>query len=66
MLKVKLTYNGKDYVVKDKLESLDTTYIWREGNYACDCNRALFIQRQCDPEFPDMECGNQIKLKAIQ
>lgn len=29
-------------------------YIWREGNYACDCNRSLFFQRAGGTEDP---CG---------
>lgn len=32
----------------------DDDYIWSEGNYACDCNRAIFFNRprphQCGQE----------------
>jgi len=41
-------------------------YMYDEGNYSCDCNKSLFIQRQCDPKFPEMKCGDKIKLLSIE
>lgn len=50
-------------------------WMWAEGNYACDCNRALFICRSCDdemyPDFceegePDLPCGRTIKLLDLK
>lgn len=32
-------------------------YIWREGNYACDCNRSLFFARAGGEEEIDYDCG---------
>ena len=35
-------------------------YMWTEGNYGCDCNRALFHARARgvpDPEEKDLVCG---------
>ena len=33
-------------------------YMWREGNYRCDCNRALFFARAGgEPEPDDPPCG---------
>lgn len=33
-------------------------YIWSEGNYACDCNRANFFARAAGEDDPDRECGD--------
>ena len=38
---------------------------FEENNYSCDCNRSLFIQRYCDEDFEDMDCGEEIELKDI-
>jgi hypothetical protein len=49
-------------------------YQYVEGNYACDCNRSLYIVRHCDnaPEaWPDedeegaMPCGQRIELVSL-
>lgn len=71
--KIILRYGDKTYVVFDDLFIFDgdsdeisptygSNYMWEEGNYSCDCNRSLFIQRQCDPDFPEMECGEKIEM----
>ena len=36
-------------------------YMWTEGNYACDCNRSLFLGL-----VPEWNCGDAIKLKSIK
>lgn len=73
-MKFKLEYNNKFYIVEDELCSPDPDseckipYIWEDGNYACDCNRSIFIQRCCDENFPKLPCNvdeNQIKLIDI-
>ena len=39
-------------------DSHDNWYMWTEGNYSCDCNRALFHARFRDvPEPEDPPCG---------
>lgn len=46
-------------------------HMWREGNYSCDCNKRLFLARECgiDPEFDDEDhenpCGDFIELTSI-
>lgn len=40
-------------------------YMWEEGNFDCDCNRSLFIGEHCDASFPEMECGEDIKLISL-
>ena len=32
-------------------------YMWSDGNYGCDCNRALFFARYRGEEELDFECG---------
>ena len=41
-------------------------YMYEEGNYACDCNRSLFIERHCNDEFQEMGCGDEIKLVSLK
>ena len=33
-------------------------FLWSEGNYACDCNRALFFARAANGEDIDHPCGS--------
>ena len=33
-------------------------YMWSDGNYSCDCNRALFFARAADEDDDiDIQCG---------
>lgn len=68
-IEVVYEYDGKTYTTKQDHyiweQEGDWEYIYREGNYSCDCNKALFIQRQCDPDFPDFTCGDKIKMVSL-
>lgn len=70
-MKFKLEYNNKFYIVEDELcksdpdSECEIPFIWEDGNYSCDCNRSLFIQRCCDKDFSDFPCGHEIKLIGI-
>lgn len=35
-------------------------YIWCDGNYACDCNRALFFARAAGEADPNQACGGDV------
>jgi hypothetical protein len=35
-----------------------STFIWDDGNYACDCNRATFFAEAVGEPDPDRECGD--------
>lgn len=35
-------------------------FVWEEGNYACDCNRAAAFG------LPDMVFGNQIQISNLR
>ena len=41
-------------------------YANTEGNYACDCNKRLFIADEEDTDTPDENpCGDSLKIKHI-
>jgi hypothetical protein len=47
-------------------------YMWQEGNYSCDCNKRLYLARECDidPEFEEFDtenaCGDTIALTGLE
>jgi hypothetical protein len=43
-------------------------FMWREGNYSCDCNKRLFLARECGigSEDDPVECGDTIELVALE
>ena len=42
-------------------------YLFDDGNYACDCNRSLFIKRYCDKDFIELPCGgDEIELISFK
>ena len=60
-----LEYAGKQYTVSETFQygdDDDIEFMWYEGNWSCDCNRSNLIRLQVDPDFPDMRCGDTIKL----
>lgn len=53
-----------DSVVRDYPTTWDVVdefevdeYLWSEGNYSCDCNRALFFARAGGEPDPVRPCG---------
>lgn len=41
----------------------DAVFMFELGNYACDCNRSMFIQEEYAPNIiPELDCGNKIKM----
>jgi len=67
IVRVWLHYNGVTYSYEDAFEDAHMAeYQYTDGNYGCDCNRSLFIARHCDPDFPDMECGETIELLRLE
>lgn len=64
-----LKYRNKNYKVKEdfgyEFPEETAIYMWKDGNNSCDCNRSLYIKRQCDKNFPDMKCGDKIELVKL-
>ena len=54
----------RNYDTYDDIEDgeiLPSTYIWEDGNYACDCNRGLFFGYSIGEKYKDIdhECGDE-------
>lgn len=49
--------DGAVRILHDKEKWASTSeYIWRDGNYTCDCNRASFFGHDVDFDSPE-SCG---------
>jgi hypothetical protein len=63
--KMTFHYEGKSYPFEMEFDSPDSVeYMFTSGNYSCDCNRCLFIQR-VEADFngdEDMGCGDTIEM----
>lgn len=61
-------YRGKKYPTEYDFgfayPAEDAEYMFRRGNYACDCNRSLFISHRHN-DFEEMECGKEIELDSF-
>ena len=61
-----LRYQGREYTVVAECGGRITVelalFLWTEGNNSCDCQRAEYIREQCDPDFPELDCGDEIEL----
>lgn len=76
-----LEYDGKQYTITQDWPLYDgddendqrrhAYYMWVDGNYGCDCNRKLFINREYDDvlqpadDWEDYPCGETIKLVSL-
>jgi hypothetical protein len=53
--------------VREEGWEFDPVFIWSDGNFSCDCNRALFFARAVDEPDPDLECGqSQYRVNWIR
>lgn len=61
MLEVTIRHNpsGTTRVCQLDLEWYGS-FIWEEGNFACDCNRAIFFNRQTGDDFAPETCGSDV------
>lgn len=55
---IKIKRNSDGVVREYKDEYTWNEYLWSEGNFGCDCNRALFFARAVGEDDPDRECGD--------
>lgn len=67
---IEFSYKGKIYPVEynfgKEYDCDSAEFIFFDGYYSCDCNRSLLIKRQCDKNFPELDSGNEIKIKKFQ
>lgn len=66
-----------EFKYKDKIYSIEydfgygypeesAMWMFTDGNYACDCNRSIFIKNKY-PDFHEFgDCGHEIKLSNIK
>jgi len=64
-------YKEKEYIVDYdfgyEYEEEMAYWMFYEGNYSCDCNRSLFIERQYgDDVIDELDCGDEIELKDFR
>ncbi len=56
---VTLSYSGQCYTFAQDVEKVI------KGKLGCDCTKSLLIRDYCDPNFPALECGQQIELVSL-
>ena len=60
------TVTNQGCTVEDDFEDADhALFMWTEGNYACDCNRRLFMARAGVPGYHKdnpTPCGDKVRL----
>jgi len=63
---IKLKYRGKEYWFEFDFgygyPEDSARFMFLEGNYSCDCNKSLFIQRYVKQKFRKLPCGDKIKI----
>ncbi len=64
--KMKMLYNGKTYDYEEDFGyaygAESAKFMFEDGNYGCDCNRSLFLNRKYGKECPTKECGYEIEI----
>lgn len=67
-MKVHLRHNGKDYFIthfslsSEFYKGLTDGLYFRWEENTCDCEKSKFIKEQCDPDFIEMHCGDEIEF----
>lgn len=65
-IEIQNTVTGEVIVETDEYEYPNTyqaVWQWTEGNYGCDCNRALFFARARGLDDPNHSCGDGIAYR---
>ena len=66
-LRIKNNATGESRVYKDDYDWAEEylfRYQYTEGNYSCDCNRAIFFADGTD-EDDECECGDDVAFSII-
>jgi hypothetical protein len=65
-----LVYNGKEYYYEEDFgyayPPSGANYMFKEGNYACDCNRSLFLRRKYGDAVEKLSCGDTITMRDLR
>lgn len=57
LLKVE-TGEIREYLYYQEMSEETAAYVWRDGNYSCDCNREIFFERAIgEGTLDDIECS---------
>ena len=57
------TGETRKFIMQDSDWGDGSDWLWTEGNYGCDCNRALFFARafgEDETEAEEQECGDGV------
>lgn len=69
-VKMNLVYNGVEYSHLDDCgfgyTEEDIKFMYYDGNYSCDCNKSIFINREHGNIINELECGDKIKIKDFE
>lgn len=62
-----LKYQEKEYIIHFdfgyEFPEEQAIFMFEDGNYSCDCNKSLFIQREYGEHvIPELNCGDEIEL----
>ncbi len=64
--KMNFNYKGKSYPYEHDFgygfEEGSARFMFDDGNYNCDCNRSLFLNRIVGDEIPELDCGQEITI----
>jgi hypothetical protein len=60
-------YKDKEFILHIdfgyEYEKESAIFMFEHGNYSCDCNRSLFIQREYGEDaIPELDCGDEIEM----
>jgi hypothetical protein len=68
--KMKLVYEGTAYDYEEDFGCAyppeSAHYMFEDGNYACDCNRSLFLKRKYGELIEELDCGRTIEMKDFE
>lgn len=71
--KVTLGYKGKEYTFLhswgENYPEDGANYMFEQGNYSCDCNKKIFLRRECGLDIDTEEehaCGQEIRLVDLE
>lgn len=65
-------FDGKEYPLEYDFgvgySANSAEFMWEEGNYSCDCNRAIFLSEKYPEAFneSERECGDSIDLISFK